>query len=259
MEIELAILWVQRLIAMAVIFQTIELLKIKETFADDGVWSWPVLRKEFEIFSIFNQKMLDFFLSYRNFIGLLLLRLVLGICLLFYSHFLILFILLFSTIMISLRWRGTFNGGSDYMTVLVLASLTINSLSGHHYKVSLAVLWYLSIQLCSSYFIAGLIKIRSANWRSGFALRGFVDSTIYYQNGLVSLIYDNPALSMLMSWLLFVFELGFVLSISNPTLCAIMIVCAVGFHMGNFYIFGLNRFIFAWLSCYPALYFCSGL
>ena len=41
--------------------------------------------------------------------------------------------------------------------------------------------------------------------------------------------------------------------------CAGILVAAIGFHLVNFYAFGLNRFLFAWAAAYPALYFCSGL
>ena len=259
MEIEQAIQWVQRLIAIAIIFQTIELLQIKTTFADNGVWSWDDLKKEFKIFSPFNQRMLDFFLSYRNFLCLLVARICLAICLLFFSHPLILAILLFSTILIGLRWRGTFNGGSDYMTILVLSALTVESLSNHSYKISLAVLWYLAIQVCSSYFIAGLVKIRRQNWRDGVALRCFVASTIYKEDGLSRLVKEKKSIAIVLSWLLLLFEIGFPVALVSPDLSIVVILIAIAFHVGNFYIFGLNRFVFAWLACYPALYFCSGL
>jgi len=258
-EIEPAIQWVQRFIAIAVIFQTIELLQIRTTFADNGVWSWNDLKKEFKIFSPFNQRMLDFFLNYRNFLCLLFVRLFMAICLLFFSNAFILAILLFSTIMIGLRWRGTFNGGSDYMTILVLSALTAESLSSHSYKISLAVLWYLSIQVCSSYFIAGLVKIRRQNWRNGTALRCFVASTIYREDELSRFIKEKKGIAIVLSWLLFLFELGFPLALVSSDLSLVVILMAIFFHVGNFYIFGLNRFVFAWMACYPALYFCSGL
>lgn len=259
MEIEQAIEWVQRLIGVAIIFQTIELLQIRTTFSDTGVWSWNDLRKEFRIFSGLNQRMLDFFLNYRNFLCLLFIRLLLAISLLFHSNVFILAILLFSTIMIGLRWRGTFNGGSDYMTILVLSALTVDSLAVHSYKISLAVLWYLAIQVSTSYFIAGLVKIRRQNWRNGTALSCFVASTIYKEDKLSNLIKDKKSIAVILSWLLFLFELGFPIALLSPNISLVFLILAVAFHVGNFYIFGLNRFVFAWMACYPALYFCSGL
>ncbi len=259
MDIYQAIQWVQRLIAIAIIFQTIEIFQIRKSFADKGVWSWYDLRIEFKTFSTFSQRMLDFFLSYRNFLCLLALRLLLATCLLFFSNVCILVILLFSTIMIGLRWRGTFNGGSDYMTILVLLALTVQSLSSESYKLSLAVLWYLAIQVCSSYFIAGLVKVRRQNWRSGVALRCFIASTIYKEDKLSKLIQENNSIALFLSWALFLFELGFPIALVNPSVSLFVVATAIVFHIGNFYIFGLNRFVFAWLACYPALYFCSGL
>ena len=110
----------QKLISVALIFQTIELLTLKSSYADKGVWRWSSLAEEFKIFSPSTQKVLSFCLRYRNFLFILGLRLALSFTLIFYSNSFILLLLLFSTILISLRWRGTFNGGSDYMTVIIL-------------------------------------------------------------------------------------------------------------------------------------------
>ena len=40
---------------------------------------------------------------------------------------------------------------------------------------------------------------------------------------------------------------------------ALLFGVALGFHLANVYAFGLNRFLFAWLAAYPALYYCSSL
>ncbi len=260
MEISTALYLTKQIISYAIILQTIELFQIRKSFSDQGVWRWENLKVEFEIFSKLTQKILAFTLKYENFLVLLSLRLVAAIYLIFYSNAFLFLYLLISTLLISLRWRGTFNGGSDYMTIIVLSALTFDSFfSTASDKVSLAAMWYITIQICSSYFISGVVKIRRSNWRNGAALRGFMSSTIYKYNAVSKLISDNKIISIILSWAIIIFEVGFVLALLNPLLCVGFIMFALAFHLANFYFFGLNRFIFAWLACYPALLFCSGL
>jgi len=252
-----AIYWTKQFIAFAVILQTIELIKIKDAYSDTGVWRWQDLKKEFKIFSKFHQQVLEYFLSTKNFILLLKFRIILASVLLFYTNSLILVLLLITTVLIALRWRGTFNGGSDYVTVLILSALTLGSFFSYSEKVSIAILFYIAIQVVSSYFIAGLVKLRKANWRSGLALKGFISSTIFNDNRFTKFISGNSILLLFFSWVLIIFEISFVFTLFDPIICLCFLGLALFFHVGNFYIFGLNRFIFAWLSCYPALYFCS--
>lgn len=263
MEISTALYCTKQIISLAVILQTIELFHIRQSFSDQGVWRWGNLKVEFEIFSKLTQKFLAFTLKYENFLVLLALRLIAAVCLIFYSNAFLFLYLLISTLLISLRWRGTFNGGSDYMTIIVLSALTFNSFFSSPFentlseKVSLAAIWYITIQICSSYFISGIVKIRRSNWRNGAALRGFMASTIYNDNSASRLISDNKIISIILSWAIIIFEVGFVVALLNPLLCVGFIIFALAFHLANFYFFGLNRFIFAWTSCYPALLFCS--
>ena len=73
------------------------------------------------------------------------------------------------------------------------------------------------------------------------------------------LVKEKKSIAIVLSWLLLLFEIGFPVALVSPDLSIVVILIAIAFHVGNFYIFGLNRFVFAWLACYPALYFCSGL
>jgi hypothetical protein len=258
MEISTTLYCTKQIISFAIILQTIELIQIRKSFSEQGVWRWEDLKVEFEIFSKLTQKFLAFTLKYENFLVLLALRLIAAICLIFYSNAFLFLYLLISTLLISLRWRGTFNGGSDYMTIIVLSALTFDSLfSSISEKVSLAAMWYITIQIYSSYFISGIVKIKGRNWRNGAALRSFMCSTIYNDNSLSRLISDNQIISIMISWTIILFELCFVAALLNPLLCVGFIIFALLFHLANFYFFGLNRFFFAWLACYPALLYCS--
>ncbi len=252
-----ALFWVEKIIALALIFQTLELIKIRETTKEEGIWKWSVLKEEFSIFPSALQRILGFLLKYPNFLLLLLVRLICAVLILGLSHSVPTLVLLFSTILIALRWRGTFNGGSDYMTIVILTALGLAVSFRSNFGVVFGCLWYITLQVCASYFIAGVVKLRRANWRSGLALRAFLNSTIYEPQALLQAFSKNALLVRLSSWLIIAFEISFPLALFNPTLCLMYIALAFLFHLANCYVFGLNRFLLAWAAGYPALLYCS--
>jgi hypothetical protein len=159
-----------------------------------------------------------------------------------------------TTLLIAARWRGAFNGGSDYMTLQVLLVLAILQFFRERHGVLAAGLSYLAIQAATSYFIGGFVKLKSASWRAGQALPAFMLSSVYGRN---SLLQGHRAAGLLASWLLIVFECTFPLALFDVKLCALYLVTAMVFHAANFAIFGLNRFIWAWLAAYPAIVYFS--
>ena len=254
----IALTWIEKLISIAIIFQTIELLQIKKVITNKGIWTWNIIKEEFEIFPKFIQRTLDIAMKYPNFLVVLYIRLVSAFTLLFISHQIPILLLLISTFLILLRWRGTFNGGSDYMTLIILTGITVASFFKSTYPIQLGCLWYIGLQACLSYFISGVVKIKGSNWRSGKALKAFLKSSNYDQSTFIDQLFNNKALVFTASWAVILLECLFPIALLDPLLCLAFISIAFIFHIGNFYVFGLNRFVFAWLASYPALYYCSG-
>lgn len=248
---------VEKFIAAAVLLQTAELLAVRASASDHGVWSWQVLKDEFEVFPGWFRRVLALTLPQPNFARLLGARLVCAVLLLFTSNALLVFVLFASTILVCLRWRGVFNGGSDYMTLVVLSALLVARLFPLNRAVAAGCLWYIAIQVVSSYFIAGLVKVRRQNWRSGRALAGFLQSALYPLPGPLNLLVQSRSASAAASWGIIAFELSFPLALINAQICAVFVGLALLFHLLNSYVFGLNRFLFAWAAGYPALMYCS--
>jgi hypothetical protein len=254
-----ALYWTKQLIAVAIIFQTMEMLKIRNTFNATGVWRWETLKEEFEFLPALARRFLDWSLDYPHFLGVLGIRLAAAITLLFVPHATYIILIFMTTILISLRWRGTFNGGSDFMTLIILTALCVAPLFAEIPKLGGGCLWYIAIQACTSYFIAGFIKLKRTNWRNGRALSGFLESTIYPPAPFLQWVAHNSSVARIASWGVMVFEFSFPAALLNSHLCLFFIGLALIFHLANFYIFGLNRFLFAWAAAYPALYYCSEL
>lgn len=251
--------WMEKLIAWAIVLQTIELLQIRASFAPDGIWRWKVVRREFDGLPKPLRAGLDWLLDYRGFVALLVARLFFALAVFFITHPLQWGFLLFSTILISVRWRGTFNGGSDYMTLIVLMAITVGRIWPDHPRVMLGCLWYVALQICLSFFVAGTVKLKKSEWREGKALEGFLTSSYYGVPQPLGRLSRQPRLMTLTAWGIMAFECAFPLALVDPRICAGMIALAAAFQLGNVYAFGLNRFFWAWSAAYPALYWCSQL
>ena len=244
--------WVEHILSIATILQTIELFQLRTIWSDRGIWTWNSLRRQFSI------PIFGLFFSENGFGMVLILRLIAALMIWIYPFHIWNALIFLTTWMISVRFRGYFNGGSDSMTIVVSLGIWLSRFFQFHpiyWKLGIA---YIAIQLTLSYWIAGLVKLANPAWRSGTAMPAFFktpryDSPPKWIHGF----FDHPQKSQLTSWALMAFEITFPLAWLSPDTCIFYCSIAFIFHVLNFWIFGLNRFVFAWLSAYPALYFWS--
>lgn len=253
-----ALLLTSRILSLSILIQTLELIALRSVMSPQGVWRWSDLKEDFESANTLTRKVLGLLCDYPNFLIVLLLRLTAALFLLISIHPFILLILLLTTTLILVRWRGSFNGGSDYMTLVVISALLISQLFPGRGSFAIGALWYITFQVCASFFKAGFYKILRPNWRQGLALRGFLISSIYRESWFVQFFCQSPRLLFMASWIVILLECSFPLALIHPGWCATYIGMAIAFQIGNIYFFGLNRFLFAWLAAYPALFYCSG-
>jgi hypothetical protein len=252
-----ALAGVTRLIAIAVALQTIELLLVRRVAADDGVWRWSTVRRELDVFPRPLRWLLDRLLGYRGLVAVLGLRLVAALALFAIVHVALVGALLASTILLALRWRGSVNGGSDFMTLVVLTALTVATAMPDRPLVTVGALLYIALQACNSYVVAGVVKLRSARWRNGTALPAFLAGAVHDPRRLLALFARAPWLARLAGWSVIGLELSFPLALVDPRACAALVGLALVFHAGNVHAFGLHRFLWAWAATYPALFFAS--
>jgi hypothetical protein len=242
----------EKFLAIACVFQTIELLQLRPVWSDTGVWRWQTLRKE-------HSPPLDLLFGARGFQLVLWSRLLcaLAICIT-PPYELLLGVLFLTTWAIAVRWRGTFNGGSDSMTLQVALALWLARLFETIPGVSRACLAYIAVQVTASYFISGYVKLKNPDWRNGKALPLFL-RTPGYDSAPAWLrdLFDRHGLAVIASLSVIAFECAFPLAWISPKICLAFVALAAVFHLANFWLFGLNRFVFVWLAAYPALYFWS--
>ena len=119
---------------------------------------------------------------------------------------------------------------------------------------------YITLQVTLSYFIAGWVKLREQEWRTGKALPLFLATPQYAVPRWISKpLSRSRILSLALSWGVILFEVTFPLAMASPRACAVALAAALLFHGVNAYILGLNRFVFAWLSAYPGVLLISQL
>lgn len=246
-----ALEWTILLTALGLIIQSLEYIVLNKSFSENGIWRWSEIRQEHSYLRFF-----DWILGDRPFQVLLWLRLACSVLLVLNFSFPVVFFLFISTLLITNRFRGTFNGGSDYMTAIVLSALCAGALFQTE-KVLSGVLWYIALQSMLSYFLAGLVKIRKAKWRSGESLTEFLNAPNYNTPQLVKTLFAKNAAAMAASWIVIGGQLFFPVLVFLPGGAGWAITFAFLFHLNNVWLFGLNRFLLAWTATYPAIYFVA--
>ena len=244
--------------ALSLTIQTLEYLRLSKYTADDAFWSWQLQRADIPNAPV--RALLDALFKPRVYQLHLVLRLCGAVVLAVQGASLPLIGFLFvGNLLILIRWRGAFNGGSDFFTLVMLTGLLISQVAAAFGHVQLgwqAGLWYIAIQAITSYFMSGAVKLLRSEWRNGSAMTIFLNGAIY---GPLSATHPlrNKWLAMLGSWGFIVWEILFPLSLLDPRLAAVFCAVAAFFHFLVFWFFGLNRFFWAWLCSFPAIIWCS--
>ena len=237
------------LVAIAVAVGTLELLAVRRAFADDGIWRWSTLAAEL--------RPLRALLAYRPFVALLAARLVLAVLLLVGVRGPVAPALWILTVLVNLRFRGTYNGGSDLMTMVVLTGLVVAHL-GHRSPVVVGgALLYVAAQATLSYVVSGVAKMRNPAWRRGDALAAFVARPDFAVPAFVRRALGGGGRLAAASWAVMAFECAFPLALASVGLAWVFVALAVVFHLGTIAVFGLNRFLLAWAASWPAVIFAA--
>ncbi len=231
-----------RLLALLALIQSLEYLKLGV-----GAWQWKDLEVGID-------GPLRFLLADTNFFYLNILRLAVALRVLTAPQPEALLVLLILHVLTLLRWLGNFNGGSDYMNLLLLAFTTAALLWP---QLANGCVWYMALQTALSYARAGWSKVQNRKWRDGEALPEFLHSALYTPSSRLQVVTSSKLRTRGLSWFIILFEFSFPLSLLNPPLALVYLTTGFFFHLVNGYVFGLNRFIFAWLAAYPSVYYFS--
>lgn len=220
-------------------------------------WHWTLLRGSYSAWPPLLMRLLDF-LFLRHFHTLTVIFFLEGLLLAFFPHWTLGVLLILTHLLFQWRFRGVFNGGSDYMTMIIFIGLTLSFVRRDDPTTQNIGLLFIALTSTLSYFIAGVVKILNRHWRSGEAVKLFLKHSNYHVPRTLQNLSQKKGAAFLITWTVIAWEclspLIWVIPHSSPYFLGLGLL----FHLGNFWAFGLNRFVFTWAATYPAiLYFTN--
>ncbi len=253
-----AVTLTSHLVSLILFMQAIEMLYLDRLSPLLEIWNSENLLEDWEASLPLPLSWLQVLLSNQAFLFSLILQIALSLISFFYPHPLIFIGLFLIHLLTCIRFRGTFNGGSDMMLFVVLTGLII-SLASSSEKIQKLGLIYIAIHLFYSYFKAGWVKIRESDWRQGTALPHFLSRSLYPETQKISdWLFQHPKISWIASWCVLLFELSFPLLLWKPQWATLYFGLAFIFHFSIFLFFGLNRFFWVWIAAWPSLLWSLG-
>ncbi|HTK08336.1 MAG TPA: hypothetical protein VL485_14295 [Ktedonobacteraceae bacterium] len=258
---QLAILLAAKLVALAIVVSCAEYLVFPLPLQESGLMSWGVgrLRQPLTVKGP-TGRVLNWLLSYPRVLGLIALRAVIAVLILFgpltvvLNPWLLCVLVLLSLL---LTFRNVFGtDGADQMGDLLFVGLTVVSIVTTHLTMNV-FLWFLTFQACLAYAMAGFAKAVAPGWRDGTYLVGICGTTTYGNARLRDLLLARPALSKWLARLVILWECSFPLVLFLPLpLALIPLAGGIVFHLMMAYIMGLNDFMWSFLATYPAVLYC---
>lgn len=158
-----------------------------------------------------------------------------------------------------LAWRQRYGeDGADQMNLIVAVTLVLTVGPFQSVPALQLGLLFVAAQLVLSYTSAGIAKLISPVWRSGQAVGLVVNTASYGSRQSGAALKRLPWVGRVLTWSVIVFEMSFLLALFLPwPWVAIPMALGVFFHMSIAVVMGLNNFVPAFLSAYPALLYTS--
>jgi hypothetical protein len=221
-----AVVWTARLFAWSWLLQALELWLVRRDL--EQLYPWAIVRRDYGVRFAFP---LTWSIALQSLLALALLT----------PYACFPWLALALALAQAARFRGSYNGGSDAMTLVVLLGLALAR--SFDPRLGLA---YIAAQLVLSYFVAGVFKLRDPSWRDGSALAALLSAPQYR---------DTPLrLPRMAGYAVLGFECAFPLALLDVQLTWAFALLGLAFHVLNARVLGLNRFLWTWLAAYPALF-----
>jgi hypothetical protein len=244
----IAELWIARAASLATTIAALELIVVHRAFGETGVYRWSTLRRE--VPSALRAPAGVVFSTTGTWV-VVIAQLAAGVALPWTTCAVAPSVAFATTLLIAMRFRGSYNGGSDSMLLVVLLALAVARTDE---RFAPAALGYAAAQLVLSYAISGWAKLRDPQWRTGRALDVLVRLPHYgVPPRLVAVLTSRAGRPA--SFAMLAFECGFPIAAVDVRVCVAMLAIAAVFHLTNAVVFGLNRFLWSWLAAFPALLF----
>jgi hypothetical protein len=156
-----------------------------------------------------------------------------------------------------LRFRSPLGiHASGSMVVVTFTAAALGLLAGTRLSMIFA-LGFITAQACLAYFVAGASKVAEPSWRTGQAIP-LISATLIWGNGSRALMLrSHQRLALALCWGTMLGECAFPLVLAVPLpLTVLLLSVTAAFHVLTAIEMGLNGFVWAFGSTYPAIIFC---
>jgi hypothetical protein len=256
-----ALLVVAKMAALGLLICSLEYLRRPHTLGDAGLMSWPVTRlRHRRLASGPLGASLDVAVRYPSVLGVLAVRAALAAAVLLLPGPLavspaLTIPLALTTLLILLHSSYGLDGADQMLWILVggLALVTLSNAA----DASRIYLWFVALQACLSYFVAGVAKLTARGWRDGSFLVAIAQTSMYGHQRISQFLAARQPTATTISWLIILWESMFpvVLVVPEP-IAAVLLCVGIVFHFVNAVVMGLNTFFVAFVATYPAIAFC---
>lgn len=249
---------VQRGLGAVVFLVGLEQWACRRAFAEGGVWAWSRVRKV--VWSPRPSALLDAVGGAAGTSILILGKILLGaaLALLPGSGPLASVGCCLTSVLLSVRFLGRENGAADAMiNVVATTVMVVELLRLVGVEAAQAGVVFLAAQTTLSYLSAGIAKVKSPTWRRGDAPAACVTVGRYQAPRWAIDVLGQPGVSGLASACVIGWQLSFPLALWSPAWCIGATTAGAIFHVLNGLVFGLHRFLWAWIMTYPALWSVS--
>jgi hypothetical protein len=147
------------------------------------------------------------------------------------------------------------SSGAEQLTFIVLVAFALVMLAGGGEQARRVGDAFIAAQLVLAYFTSGVAKLIAPIWREGAVLNAILATEGYGAMEIAKSLSAHPAFDKFLCWFVIAWEIGFpvVLIVPTPVMIVILSI-GVAFHLSCSVLMGLNRFLWAFCGCYPAIW-----
>ena len=263
-NIENAYIVIVSIFSIGQLISSLEFIFIRKEFSDVGAFPWKILRFEHQRYLSSNiRPAISGLFSYGGVLTTLVIRIVALVAILFTPinslQFTICVVIIVATLII-MHSRQVYGGeGSDQMSLIIsICLLTGGGIFMNHGYMAQISLFFLAAQSCLSYTAAGIAKLISPKWRSGYATFEIFNTASHGSLNVASFLSKNRALSYTLSWSAILFESSFAVCLISPWPVLLSILTlGIIFHFVNAIVMGLNSFLWIFVATYPAIIYTA--
>lgn len=245
--------------------RAMETLQVRDSYAKDGIFRWEIAGND--IFHVQNSFIAALLRRVYGKTGMVVLStltlLTFGLVLALpeQTYLYRLSLLLFLGVNLLVYYRQSYGlDGADQMSLLITLT-TLLCYGARRTESLMAIgLMFIGCQVALSYFVSGVAKLISPQWRSGLAIEGIWSTYTYGSPTARRLVWRSRGACIVLSWATIAVEILLPFSLLlDSQLVVFALVVGFLFHFAIAIVMGLNDFVWAFVAGYPAFYYLSQL